>query len=88
MGKRSKSAGHERHDGRSSSSGGRKQLAEVIASLEKARAKRDTAQARVEALEALAEELATRMVSDATTASSERGRVAADAAATESPATP
>lgn len=70
MGKRSKADGKGRHAGE----GGRRRLADVIESLEKARAKRDKAQARVEALEALAEELAARVANDATSASEERGK--------------
>ena len=56
----------------------RKRLAEVVASLEKARAKRDKAQARVEALEALAETLAAGLAADAQSAVEERGRAEPD----------
>ena len=65
-------AGHERS--------GRKRLARTMQALEKARAKRDKAQARVEALEALADELASRVAADAATTSAERGAEVADAA--------
>lgn len=65
--------------------GTRKRLAEITTELEKARVKRAKAQARVEALEALAEELAERLAADAVAASEEKGRVSADAQATEGP---
>ena len=81
MSKKSKSEGKSASTDAVSPSAGRKRLADVMTSLEKARAKRDKAQARVEALEALADELASRMAADATNVSEARDAEASAAKA-------